>query len=99
MAGRDLLYTHIALGPDRLVQERSEWAPVVTSLPVTRAISDEIAVWSARLAPFTAWLAGLATPHISRRLGRSAVRPVPSGGTGQREPMAASCRRRAASGT
>ena len=25
-------------------------------------------MWSARLAPFTAWLAGLATPHISRRL-------------------------------
>jgi hypothetical protein len=68
MAGRDLLYTHVVLGPDRLVQERSEWAPVVTSLPVTRAISNEIAVWSARLAPFTAWLAGLATPHISRRL-------------------------------
>ena len=68
MAGRDLLHTHIVLGPDRLVQERSEWAPVVTSLPVTRAISNEIAVWSARLAPFTAWLAGLATPHISRRL-------------------------------
>ena len=67
MAGRDLLHTHITLGPDRLVQERSEWAPVVTSLPVTRAISDEIAAWSARLAPFTAWLAGLATPHISRR--------------------------------
>ena len=68
MAGRDLLHTHIVLGPDRLVQERSEWAPVVTSLPVTRAISNEIAAWSARLAPFTAWLAGLATPHISRRL-------------------------------
>jgi hypothetical protein len=67
MAGRDLLHTHIALGPDRLVQDRSEWAPVVTSLPVTRAISNEIAAWSARLAPFTAWLAGLATPHISRR--------------------------------
>jgi len=67
MAGRDLLHTHITLGPDRLVQERSEWAPVVTSLPVTRAISNEIAAWSARLAPFTAWLAGLATPHISRR--------------------------------
>lgn len=68
MAARDLLHTHVMLGPDRLVQERSEWAPVVTSLPVTRAISNEIAVWSARLAPFTAWLAGLATPHISRRL-------------------------------
>ena len=32
MAGRDLLHTHIALGTDRLVQERSEWAPVVTTV-------------------------------------------------------------------
>ena len=67
-AGRDLLHTHIVLGPDGLGHERSEWAPVVMSLPVTRALANEIAAWSARLAPFTAWLAGLATPHISRRL-------------------------------
>ena len=67
-AGRDLLHTHIVLGPDGLAQERSEWAPVVTSLPVTRALANEIAAWSARLAPFTAWLAGLATPHVSRLL-------------------------------
>ena len=68
MAGRDLLYTHIVPGPDGLGHERSEWAPVLTSLPVTRAIANEIAMWSAHLAPFTAWLAGSATPHISRRL-------------------------------
>ena len=67
VAGRDLLYTHLVPGPDGLARERSEWAPVVTSLPVTRAIANEIALWSARLAPFTAWLAGLATPHTSRR--------------------------------
>jgi hypothetical protein len=67
-AGRDLLHTHIGLGPDRFAQERSEWALVVMSLPVTRALANEIAAWAARLAPFTAWLAGLATPHISRRL-------------------------------
>jgi hypothetical protein len=67
-AGRDLLHTHIVLGPDGLAHEGSEWAPVVMSLPVTRALANEIAAWSARLAPFTAWLAGLATPHISRRL-------------------------------
>ena len=67
-AGRDLLHTHNMLGPDGLAYERSEWAPVMTSLPVTRALAYEITAWSARLAPFTAWLAGLATPHISRRL-------------------------------
>ena len=65
-AGRDLLHTHIVLDREGLAQQRSEWAPVVTSLPVTRALANEIAAWSARLAPFTAWLAGLATPHVSR---------------------------------
>jgi hypothetical protein len=66
-AGRDLLHTHIVLDREGLAHERSEWAPVVTSLPLTRALANEIAAWSARLAPFTAWLAGLATPHVSRR--------------------------------
>ena len=56
----------MVLDREGLAHERSEWAPVVTSLPVTRALASEIAAWSARLAPFTAWLAGLATPHISR---------------------------------
>ena len=65
-AGRDLLHTHMVLDREGLAHERSEWAPVVTSLPVTRALASEIAAWSARLAPFTAWLAGSATPHISR---------------------------------
>jgi len=68
-AGRDLLHTHVVLDQDGLAHERSEWAPVVTSLPVTRALANEIAAWSARLAPFTAWLAGLAPPHVSRRPG------------------------------
>jgi hypothetical protein len=71
-AGRDLLYTHIVLDPDGLVQDRSEWAPVVTSLSVTHALANEIAIWSARLAPFTAWLAGSAT---SPKLGRLADQP------------------------
>ena len=66
VAGRDLLYTHIVLGPEGLAHERSEWAPVLTSLAVTRAIANEITMWSARLVPFTAWLAGLAMPHTSR---------------------------------
>lgn len=67
-AGRDLLQTHIVLGPDGFAQERSEWASAVRSLPVTRALANEMAAWSVRLAPFTAWLADLATPLISRRL-------------------------------
>ena len=67
-AGRDLLYSHIVLGPDGLAQDRSEWASVVTSLSVMRGLANEIAVWSARLAPFTARIAGLAPPFISRRM-------------------------------
>ena len=66
--GRDLLHTHIVLDPAGYAQERSEWAPVVTSPPVTRALTAEFAAWSARLGPFTARLADLATPHMSRAL-------------------------------
>ena len=36
-AGRDLLYTHLAIDLDGLTLERSEWASAVTSVPVTRA--------------------------------------------------------------
>jgi hypothetical protein len=73
-AGRDLLNTHLVLDTDGLVQEWSEWAAVVASLPVTRALADEIAAWSVRLAPFTGWLADVATPHFSRRLAAPSSR-------------------------
>ena len=77
-AGRDLLHTHRAPNPDGLMQDRSEWAPVVTSLPVTRALADDITRWSSRLAPFTAWLAGSATsyplPHTPDQAVSAAVR-------------------------
>jgi hypothetical protein len=69
-AGWDLLHTHIVVARDGLVQERSEWAPVVTSLPVTRALATEIGAWSARLASYTGWLAGSAAPQrTTRRTG------------------------------
>ena len=97
-AGRDLLHTHLIRAPDGLAQERSDWAPVVTSLPVTRALAAEMAAWSVRLALFTAWLAGLATARCCLAPDRPAVRRVRPGGTGQREPVAAGRRRRAASG-
>jgi hypothetical protein len=76
-AARDLLHTHLATDPDGLRRERSEWAPVVTSLPVTRALVHEIARWSRQLAPFTAWLAGaepLAMPHAPGRHTAAGVR-------------------------
>lgn len=56
-AGRDLLRTHFATDPDGLTRERSEWASVVTSVPVTRALANEIARWSQLLAPLAERLA------------------------------------------
>ena len=62
-AGRDLLQTHLATDPDGLTLERSEWAYAVTSVPVTRALANEVGQWSLRLAPFTAWLADSAAAY------------------------------------
>lgn len=42
-AGRDLLHTHRASGIDGVTRGQSEWALVVTSLPITRALTSEIA--------------------------------------------------------
>jgi hypothetical protein len=72
-AGRDLLHTHCAPDPDGLMQDLSEWAPVVTSLPVTRALANEITRWSWQLAPFTAWLVGSAMPYALPRTPDQAV--------------------------
>jgi hypothetical protein len=60
--GRDLLHTHLATGPDDLWDQRSAWAPVVTSLPVTRALLGEVARWSRQLALVAA---GLVAAHPS----------------------------------
>ena len=62
-AGRDLLHTHLAIDPDGMTLEKSEWAPAVTSVPVTRALANEVGQWSLRLAPFTAWLADSAAAY------------------------------------
>ena len=62
-AGRDLLHTHLAVNPDGLTLERSEWASAVTSVPVTRYLANEVGKWSLRLAPFTAWLADSAAAY------------------------------------
>ena len=62
-AGRDLLHTHFAIDPDGLTLGRSEWASAVTSVPVTRALANEVGQWSLRLAPFTAWLADSAAAY------------------------------------
>lgn len=45
--GRDLLHTHFAAGSRGAARPRSEWGLVITSVPVTRALLEEIA-WLAR---------------------------------------------------
>ena len=64
-AGRDLLHTHLVTDPAGLAQGRSEWAPVVTSLPVLRALANEIGRWSRQLAPLAALLASAAAQHTA----------------------------------
>jgi hypothetical protein len=56
-AGRDLLHTHRVTDPAGLTTSRSEWAPVLTSLPVLRALANEIGRWSRQLAPLAVLLA------------------------------------------
>ena len=65
-AGRDLLRTHLVTDPAGLARGRSEWAPVVTSLPVLGALANEIGRWSRQLAPLAALLAGPAPRHGAR---------------------------------
>jgi hypothetical protein len=67
MAGRDLLHTHLVTDPAGLARDRSEWAPVVTSLPVLRALANEIGRWSRQLAPLPTLLASSAAQHGARR--------------------------------
>jgi hypothetical protein len=49
-AGRDLLHTHVTARPDGSPLDRSEWAPVITSEPITRALLLELGLWARRTA-------------------------------------------------
>ncbi len=53
-AARDLLRTHFGTDADGQWVERSDWAAVITSEPVTRAVLGEVASWSRQLAFLTA---------------------------------------------
>jgi hypothetical protein len=55
--GRDLLQTHFAAGPEGARLDRSEWAAVLTSRPVTRALLYEIGQWARAMASQGARLA------------------------------------------
>jgi hypothetical protein len=56
-AGRDLLRTHVAARPDGTQMDRSEWAPVVISAPVARALLLELGLWARRVAAHGARIA------------------------------------------
>jgi hypothetical protein len=51
-AGRDLLQTHFATGPDGTRTGASHWAPVITSGPVTAALLGELAADLHSLGPW-----------------------------------------------
>ena len=63
MAGRDLLNTHRVTDPAGLTRGRSDWAPVITSLPVLRAMANEVGRWSRQLALYAALLADSPPSH------------------------------------
>jgi hypothetical protein len=50
-AASDLLWTHF----DGQDSERSEWAEVIRSGPVIRALTEEAGTWARRLAPWAHW--------------------------------------------
>jgi len=70
-AGRDLLHTHVTARPDESPQDRSEWAPVATSEPVTRALLLELGLWARRTAEHGA---RIALPGPAARHGTSTER-------------------------
>jgi hypothetical protein len=49
--GRDLLHTHLDIRSNEIAQERSEWAPVIQSPQVARAILHHVGQWSRRTVP------------------------------------------------
>jgi hypothetical protein len=53
-AGRDLLQTHFATGPDGARAGTSYWAPLITSGPVTAALLGELATCLDSLGPWIA---------------------------------------------
>ena len=50
-AGRDLLSTHAVSRDDGTRRARSDWAPVIASVPVSRALLWQLAEWLGRVAP------------------------------------------------
>ncbi len=68
-AGRDLLHTHFAPGPGAARLDHSDWPPVITSVPVTRALLAEIGSLARRIAPEGAGVGVVAGTAAARRRG------------------------------
>lgn len=68
-AARDLLHTHSVTRADGSWEPRSEWAPVVTSVPVARAVLHEVGEWASQIAPHCgqAAISGMTGTHEERR--------------------------------
>ena len=80
ITGRDLLQTHFSMGPYGELRHRSEWAAVIASPTVTRALLVEIGSLSRTIARQSAGVA-LAGPPGSRDSAevRRALKPPASG--------------------
>ncbi len=66
---RDVLHTHTAFRADGRRADRSEWGPVVASVPIARAVLWEVAGWARQIAPLGGQLAvsGLRGPRRAHR--------------------------------
>jgi len=62
MAGRDLLHTHLTAASDGWPGVRSAWTPAATSMPVTRALTGQVARWSGQVALVAVRQAAACTP-------------------------------------
>jgi hypothetical protein len=62
--GRDLLHTHLGLTPEGHRSDRSEWAPALTSNPVTRAVMLEVGLWARQNAQIAATAALVARGQL-----------------------------------
>jgi len=70
-AGRDLLHTHFTTGPAGQPTGSTWWAPVITSPPVTAALTAELAACSRQLGAWTAQLSRTGSLHAGLPAGAS----------------------------
>jgi hypothetical protein len=77
-AGRDLLQTHLTTTAEDLEEWNSDWAPTVTSYPITQALAFEITGWAHRLAPIAVALAPVDTLDLRTGVTPDGVREAAS---------------------